>query len=138
MGNLKTSVGCSARRKASTTNEPTAHGKTRMKARILTDRSVLIRGIDPSASVAGTASGASVPDIAHGSDGARGRMMKTMRRWRHGCVMGLGLTLAVLTGCQTWTPGMTLPSPHYLHHPPQYFPESPPFPLTPGLATMDT
>lgn len=63
--------------------------------------------------------------------------MKTLRRWRHGCVMGLGLALAVLTGCQTWTSGMTLPSGHYLQHPPQYFPESPPYPLTRELASME-
>jgi hypothetical protein len=62
--------------------------------------------------------------------------MKTLR-WRHGCVMGLGLTLAVLTGCQTWTSGMTLPSGHYLHHPPQYVPESPAYPLTRELAGME-
>jgi hypothetical protein len=32
--------------------------------------------------------------------------------------------VGVLTGCQTWMGGMTLPSPHYLEgHPPQYFPE---------------
>ncbi|MEZ6139333.1 MAG: hypothetical protein R3B84_02070 [Zavarzinella sp.] len=34
-----------------------------------------------------------------------------------------------LTGCQTWEGGMTLPSPHYLKHPPQYFPKEPAFPL---------
>ena len=63
--------------------------------------------------------------------------MKTLRRWRHGCVMGLGLTLAALTGCQTWTSGMTLPSGRYLQHPPQYFAESPPYPLTRELANME-
>jgi hypothetical protein len=63
--------------------------------------------------------------------------MKTLRRWRHGWVTGLGLTLAVLTGCQTWTSGMTLPSGHYLQHPPQYFAESPPYPLTRELANME-
>jgi hypothetical protein len=49
----------------------------------------------------------------------------------------LGLVLAVATGCQTWTSGMTLPSGHYLEHPPQYFPESPPFPLTRELSRME-
>ena len=63
--------------------------------------------------------------------------MKTLRRWRQGFVIGLGLTLAGLTGCQTWTSGMTLPSGHYLQHPPQYFPESPPYPLTRELASME-
>ena len=39
--------------------------------------------------------------------------------------------LALLTGCQGWIPeaGLTLPSPHYLRHAPQYFPPSPPYPL---------
>ena len=50
--------------------------------------------------------------------------------------LSLGLTLT--TGCQTWTGGMTLPSPHYLEgHPPQYFPEEPAFPLTRELAYQE-
>lgn len=53
------------------------------------------------------------------------------------CAFGLGVTLAGLTGCQTWVGGMTLPSPHYLEHPPQYFPPSPPFPLPRELAAME-
>jgi hypothetical protein len=49
----------------------------------------------------------------------------------------LGL-VGVLTGCQTWMGGMTLPSPHYLEgHPPQYFPEEPQFPLTRELAYQE-
>src|SRR5262249_62260549 len=75
--------------------------------------------------------------IAPPSDGARGTTMKTLSRWRHGCVLSLGLALSVLTGCQTWTSGMTLPSGRYLQHPPQYFPESPPYPLTRELASME-
>jgi hypothetical protein len=63
--------------------------------------------------------------------------MKTMRRWQGWSVAGLGLLVAALTGCQTWTSGMTLPSGHYLQHPPQYFQPSPPFPLTRELATME-
>jgi len=63
--------------------------------------------------------------------------MKTLSRWRHGCVLSLGLALSALTGCQTWTSGMTLPSGRYLEHPPQYFPESPPFPLPRELAGME-
>lgn|SRR5262245_55455827 len=63
--------------------------------------------------------------------------MNNLRRWRNGCVIGLGLALAVLTGCQTWTSGMTLPSGHYLQHPPQYFPESPPYPFSRELASME-
>src|SRR6516165_4234477 len=66
-----------------------------------------------------------------------GDMMKTLRRLRHGFLMGLVPALAVLTGCQTWTSGMTLPSGRYLQHPPQYFPESPPYPLTRELAGME-
>lgn len=41
------------------------------------------------------------------------------------------------TGCQTQMAGMTLPSPHYLEHPPQYVPPSPPFPLTRELAQQE-
>jgi hypothetical protein len=36
--------------------------------------------------------------------------------------------------CETHVAGMTLPSGHYLQHPPQYFPPSPAFPLTRELA----
>src|SRR5438034_336179 len=61
--------------------------------------------------------------------------MKTMRRWR--CLAGLGLTLGALSGCQTWVGGQTLPSPHYLLHPPQYIPHSPPFPLSRELAAQE-
>ncbi len=63
--------------------------------------------------------------------------MKTMRRWRS--LGGLGLSALLLSssvGCQTWTSGMTLPSGHYLQHPPQYIPDSPPFPLSRELAGM--
>lgn len=43
----------------------------------------------------------------------------------------LGLFIGLSTGCQTWVPGacMTLPSPDYLLHPPQYVPPSPDYPL---------
>jgi hypothetical protein len=62
--------------------------------------------------------------------------MKT-KRWPWLCTMGI--MLASLAGCQTWVPvpGMTLPSGHYLEHPPQYFPQTPPFPLSRELATME-
>jgi hypothetical protein len=59
------------------------------------------------------------------------------RRWGWICVTGLGLALAGAVGCQTWTSGMTLPSGHYLEHPPQYIPEGPNFPLTRELARME-
>ena len=52
--------------------------------------------------------------------------------------LGFGVTLA-MTGCQTWVTeaGVTLPSPHYLEHPPQYVPASPPFPLSRELTSME-
>lgn len=65
--------------------------------------------------------------------------MKTMRasvgRWSVAGALALGL----MSGCQTWVPeaGLTLPSPHYLRHPPQYTPSSPPFPLSRELATLE-
>ena len=57
-------------------------------------------------------------------------------RW---IVAGLaGLLLGMSTGCQTWVPGacMTLPSPYYLDHPPQYIPESPRYPLPRELKSL--
>lgn len=63
--------------------------------------------------------------------------MKTMRRWQS--LGGLGLSALLLgsvVGCQTEVAGMTLPSGHYLQHPPQYIQESPPFPLSRELASM--
>ena len=64
-------------------------------------------------------------------------MMK-LRRWRCLGMAGVGLTLATLTGCQTWTyqSGLTVPSGHYLQHRPQYIPPSPDFPLERELAYM--
>lgn len=58
---------------------------------------------------------------------------------RIGTVLGLGLLLATLVGCQTWVPeaGLTLPSGRYLEHPPQYIPPSPPFPLPRELASQE-
>ena len=44
-------------------------------------------------------------------------------------LLGSAMSLAVLGGCQTYTGGMTLPSPHYLKHYPQYFAPDPTFPL---------
>lgn len=43
--------------------------------------------------------------------------------------LALGIATVALSGCQTHTGGMTLPSPHYLKHSPQYFPPDPAFPL---------
>jgi hypothetical protein len=55
--------------------------------------------------------------------------MKTSCRKRILLATGLGWSLSMLTGCQTWMAGMTLPSGRYLEHNPQYFPEDPTFPL---------
>src|SRR5947199_7014871 len=56
-----------------------------------------------------------------------------LRCWWLACLC-LGLMLT--SGCQTWTGGMTLPSGHYLEHPPQYFPPDPDFPLQRELNTQ--
>ena len=50
----------------------------------------------------------------------------------------LGLTMGMATGCQTWVPeaAMTLPSPNYLAHPPQYIPPSPSYPLPRELKSL--
>ena len=62
--------------------------------------------------------------------------MKTARWIKAVVVAGLGLVIPMLTGCQTWVGGMTLPSGYYLDHPPQYFRKDPEFPLQKELATM--
>jgi hypothetical protein len=65
--------------------------------------------------------------------------MKTQaaRTWLLGT--GIGLGLALLSGCQTWLPeaGLTLPTGYYLRHPPQYIPPSPAFPLTNELNSLE-
>jgi hypothetical protein len=65
--------------------------------------------------------------------------MNKLRRWPCLGSLAVGLTLAALSGCQTWVPdvGMTLPSGHYLQHQPQYIPPTPAFPLSRELATME-
>jgi hypothetical protein len=63
--------------------------------------------------------------------------MNKIRRWQCLCLASLGLAYVSLTGCQTNTGGMTLPSGYYLQHPPQYFPPSPAFPLSRELAGME-
>jgi hypothetical protein len=57
--------------------------------------------------------------------------------WPGRFLAGLGLSVITLSGCQTWTSGMTLPSGFYLQHAPQYFPPSPPFPLPRELASQE-
>jgi hypothetical protein len=59
--------------------------------------------------------------------------MKTMPR---GMLAGFGLLLGALAGCQTYYGGMTIPTGHYLEHPPTYAPESPPYPFAREMATM--
>lgn len=65
-----------------------------------------------------------------------------MSRWLVRSAAGLGAVLFVAqTGCQTYPAGfsgMTLPSPHYLKHYPQYFPPDPAFPLQRELDSMST
>jgi hypothetical protein len=64
--------------------------------------------------------------------------MHTIRRAKLFGLTTLSLSVGLLTGCQTWMGGMTLPSPHYLeHHNPQYFPAEPQFPLTRELAYQE-
>jgi hypothetical protein len=63
--------------------------------------------------------------------------MKRICGWPGRCVLGLALALPTLSGCQTWMAGMTLPSGKYLMHPPQYIPQSPPFPLPRELASQE-
>ena len=62
--------------------------------------------------------------------------MITSRNSKRLTVAALGFVLAGLTGCQTWVGGMTLPSPYYLDHRPQYFRPDPQFPLEKELATQ--
>jgi hypothetical protein len=68
-----------------------------------------------------------------------GQEIEAMRRNRVKLagIAGMGLALSLLTGCQTWFGGMTLPSGRYLEHPPQYFPEDPDFPLSKELASQE-
>jgi hypothetical protein len=59
------------------------------------------------------------------------------RRWLAGLMGILGIALTALTGCQTWYGGMTLPSPRYLDHFPQYFSPDPSHPLPRELADQE-
>src|SRR5439155_22463993 len=88
----------------------------------------------------GTASSAkNVADAAvFPAFGCRGtRNMMTISRWY--CIgwAGISLALATSAGCQTNVAGMTLPSGHYMQHPPQYFAPSPGFPLQRELAAQE-
>jgi hypothetical protein len=55
--------------------------------------------------------------------------MGRKNRWLFRCLAGMCVSVSLLSGCQTYYGGMTLPSPHYLKHYPQYFPPDPAFPL---------
>jgi hypothetical protein len=59
-------------------------------------------------------------------------------RGRH-WLWSAGLLVGLVSGCQTWVPdiGMTLPSPNYLKHQPQYIPPSPPYPLPRETASLE-
>jgi hypothetical protein len=63
--------------------------------------------------------------------------MKGTRSWNILAAAIIGLV--GISGCQTWVPeaGITLPSPHYLRHPPQYFPQSPQYPLPRETANLE-
>jgi hypothetical protein len=63
--------------------------------------------------------------------------MRTKRRG--GWLLGAGLGLGLLSGCQTWVPeaALTLPSPNYLRHFPTYIPPSPAFPLPRELQSLE-
>ena len=65
--------------------------------------------------------------------------MNGTRRVMRSGLTALGMSLALLAGCQTVIPetGQTLPSGNYLDHPPQYIPKSPPFPLPREQAMME-
>lgn len=64
--------------------------------------------------------------------------MKRSRGW-WGLVGAACMAATAGGGCQTWVPeaGLTLPSPWYLKHQPQYIPPSPPFPLPKELANLE-
>jgi hypothetical protein len=65
------------------------------------------------------------------------RTNRRNRRWLASVAAFLGLGLSCSTGCQTWYGGMTLPSPRYLDHFPQYFTPDPSFPLPRELASQE-
>lgn len=65
--------------------------------------------------------------------------MRITRRWFLSGLAATSVGSVALTGCQTYPAnfgGLTLPSPHYLEHYPQYFPPDPPFPLQRELDSM--
>jgi hypothetical protein len=63
--------------------------------------------------------------------------MRNIRKLRVLWAASLTLTAAISAGCQTNMAGMTLPTPRYLEHFPQYFPAEPDFPLVKELAYQE-
>ncbi len=63
--------------------------------------------------------------------------MRSMKRRAAGVAAAVGLAALGLPGCQTFVGGMTLPSPRYLEHYPQYFAPDPSFPLPREQASME-
>ena len=65
--------------------------------------------------------------------------MKPTQPRKRSAMLGLGLLLASLTGCQTWPydSSMTLPSGHYPQHRPQDIPKSPQYPYHRELALLE-
>jgi hypothetical protein len=70
-------------------------------------------------------------------DPARRCAMVTKRQWLAKLTAGLSIALSGVCGCQTNYGGMTLPSPRYLEHYPQYFPPDSSHPLPRELASME-
>ena len=55
-----------------------------------------------------------------------------MLKKKQSMVLGLAFavaSIAISSGCQTYHAGLTLPTPHYLKHYPNYLSPDPPFPL---------
>jgi hypothetical protein len=63
--------------------------------------------------------------------------MRSNRKWLTSVAAFLCVALTSTTGCQTWYGGMTLPSPRYLEHYPQFFAPDPVFPLPRELASQE-
>ncbi len=60
------------------------------------------------------------------------------KRWWFFC-LAVGFLMGMIMGCQTWVPeaGVTLPTGHYLRHPPTYIPPSPQFPLPKEVQSLE-
>jgi hypothetical protein len=60
-------------------------------------------------------------------------------KWRTVLLVLACMGVGMISGCQNWPmeAGITIPSPWYLGHPPQYFPPSPPYPLPKELNGLE-